>query len=253
MKYDLQKASLTKRISAFLFDFILWAMLIMGIALLLSAIFGYDSYNKTLDACYERYEKEYGVTLDISMEAYNKLTQEQLKAYEAANAALAKDTEAVYAYNMIINLTLVIGTLSILGAYLVLEFGVPLWFGNGQTLGKKIFSIAVMRTDGVKLAPLALFIRTVLGKFTVETMIPLLIVVMIVFGGLGLMGTIILGLILLLQVILMVTSGTNAMIHDKWANTVVVDMASQMIFGSELELIAYKEKAQAEKAARQDY
>ncbi len=250
---DLQKGSLTKRISAFLFDGILIVILILGIALLLSSVLNYNSYSQTLDACYEKYGQEFGVSVGITQEEYDQLEPAQKEAYEKANEALAKDTEAVYAYNMMINLMLVIGTVSILGAFLLLEFVVPLCFGNGQTLGKKIFSLAVMRIDGVKLNSVTLFVRTLLGKFTIETMIPLLLVLLILFGGIGILGTAILGLILLLQVIIMITSKTHALIHDKLANTVVVDAASQMIFGSELEMIAYKEKLHAEKSARQSY
>jgi hypothetical protein len=55
------------------------------------------------------------------------------------------------------------------------------------------------------------------------------------------------------QVILMIKTQTNSAIHDVLAKTVVIDVASQMIFESEEDLIAYKEKAHAEKAARQAY
>ena len=40
---------------------------------------------------------------------------------------------------------------------------------------------------------------------------------------------------------------------DKLANTVTVDLASQMIFNTEEDLIAYKQKIAAEKAAKQSY
>ncbi len=250
---DLQKASLTKRISAFLFDGIMVVIVVMGLALLLSSLLGYDGYMQQMEDCYARYEQAYGIKLDLTMEEFNKLTQEQLDAYKAANEAIGKDQEAIYAYNMVINLTLIIATVSILGAFLVWEFALPLFIGNGQTLGKKIFGIALMRIDGVKINTVSLFVRTVLGKFTLETMVPLLVLALIVMGSLGLTGSLVLLGILILEIVLMVTSRTNAMLHDKLANTVVVDMASQMIFGSELEMIAYKEKLHAEKAARQNY
>ena len=110
-----------------------------------------------------------------------------------------------------------------------------------------------MRVDGVKVVGPLMFIRTVLGKFTIETMIPIFIIMMIFFGSVGIEGTIILGLILLVQVVLMIKTQTNSAIHDILAKTVVIDVASQMIFDSEADLIAYKEKTHAEKAARQAY
>jgi len=247
MIFDLQKASMWKRISAFLFDFILLIIAVAGFAFLLSGVLGYDKHNAALNEAYAKYETEYGVTFDVSQEEYMQMSTEKQTAWNEAYQTLIKDKEAMYCYNMVINLTLVISSLAILFAYLVLEFFIPIKFGNGQTLGKKIFGVAVMRTDGVKVTAPLLFIRTILGKFTIETMIPVLICVMIFFNTIGIVGMIILGLILLLQIILMIITHTNSCIHDMLAKTVVVDMASQLIFETEEELIAYKNKVHAEK------
>lgn len=253
MIFDLQKASMWKRISAFLFDFILLTVVTVGVAFLLSNVLGYDRYNLALDNAYAKYEAEYGVVFDVSQEEYMQMSAEQQTVWNEAYQALIKDEEAMYGYNMVINLTLVISSLAILLGYLVLEFFVPIKFGNGQTLGKKIFGVAVMRTDGVKISSPLLFIRTILGKFTIETMIPVLICVMIFFNMIGIVGMLILGLILLLQIILLIVTHTNSCIHDLLAKTVAVDMQSQLIFETEEELIAYKNKVHAEKVARQTY
>ena len=45
----------------------------------------------------------------------------------------------------------------------------------------------------------------------------------------------------------------NALIHDKMADTVCVDLASQMIFPDRETMIDYKEKMHAEKVAREAY
>ena len=253
MIFDLQKASMWKRVSAFLFDFILLVIAVAGFAFLLSAVFGYDKHNTALDAAYAIYEAEYGVVFDISQEEFMQKSEAEQQVWNSAYQALIKDQEAMYSYNMVINLTLVISSLAILLAYLLLEFFVPVKFGNGQTLGKKIFGVAVMRTDGVKITAPLLFIRTILGKFTIETMIPVLICIMIFFNTIGIVGILILGLILLVQIILLITTHTNSCIHDVLAKTVAVDMQSQLIFDTEEELIAYKNKVHAEKVARQTY
>lgn len=253
MIYDLQKASMGKRISAFLFDGILLGTLAVAFAFLISVITGFDNYNSQLNAAYEKYEAQYGMTFDITYEEYNALTPEQSAVYEEAYNALSADEEAMSAYSMIVSLTLVITTFGILLAYAVLEFLIPLLFGNGQTLGKKIFSVGLMRTDGVKLTTFQLFVRTFLGKYTIETMIPVLILLMLYFGTIGIVGTaIILGL-LLLDVILIIATKTNSTIHDLLAVTVAVDISSQMIFRSSQDLIDYQKKVAAEKAARQVY
>ncbi len=253
MIYDLQKAGMWKRVSAALFDLILMGIAVVGFALLFSSIVGFDRHNTALNESYAAYEKEYGIVFDITQEAYNRMSEAEVAQYNSAYAALIADQDAMYSYNMVVNLTLVISTISILAAYLVMEFAVPLKLGNGQTLGKKIFGVAVMRTDGIRVTPPLLFIRTILGKFTIETMIPVLIVVMIFFNMIGIVGILILGLILLLQIILIAVTHTNSCIHDVLAKTVTVDFASQMIFENEEALLEYKKKVHAEKAARQVY
>ncbi len=250
---DLQKGSLTKRLSAFMLDFILVAMLAVGLALLLSWLLNYNSYFDTYFDRVDSYAQQYGVDFFASQEDKNAYTQEQQENYLAAEKAANSDPDIIYAYNMMISLGLTIFAGSIFLAFLLLEFLIPLKLGNGQTLGKKIFGIALMRTDGVKINGVSLFVRTLLGKYTVETMLPILVLILTVIGAMGLEGIIVVVGILVLQVVMMITSQTNAMIHDKLANTVVVDMQSQMIFGSELEQLAYKEKLHAEKAAKQEY
>ncbi len=253
MTNDLQKAGLSKRIAAFMLDGILLVILVTGVMSVLAWAFQYQSYVDTFYDGYDQYQKDYGVEFGITQEDYDKFTPEQKENFDKATEALNKDEKFVHAYNMMINLLLLIITLSVFAAYFLLEFLVPLKLGNGQTLGKKIFGIALMRVDSVKISSVLLFVRAILGKYTIGTMVPVMIIMMILVGQLGLLGTIILGLILLLQVIMMIVTRTNSAIHDLLANTVVVDMASQMIFGSELELITYKEQRQAEKAARQSY
>ena len=67
------------------------------------------------------------------------------------------------------------------------------------------------------------------------------------------MGLIVLGGIVLLQVILLGVSKTNSAIHDHLAGTVVIDIASQRIFDTTDDMIEYKKKIAAEKAAKQAY
>lgn len=249
MIYDLQKASPLKRASAWLLDIILLVILACGIGMVLSAALNYDQHSQTLAACYEKYEKEFGIDFDV----YSELTEEEQARYEAANAALQKDQEAMLAYSKVVNLSLTIVSLSILASYLTLEFGVPLLFGNGQTVGKKVFGIGLMRVDGVKVTPFALFVRTVLGKYTIETMIPVLMAMMIFIGLIGILGpAIILGL-LILQIALIVTSKTNSALHDHMAATVAVDLASQMIFNTPEDLMEYKKQVHAEQVKKQTY
>ena len=253
MRFDLQKASLGKRLPAWLLDAILLVVLATAVAALLSFAFGYNTYAQQLQDAYDKYETIYGVDFDLTQDAINNLTEEQTKIYEQAFEALNKDDGAVRAYTMVMSLTLAILSLSILVAYVLLEFVVPLWLGNGQTLGKKIFNIALMRPDGVKVTTFMMFVRTILGKYTFETMIPVLILTMMYFNMVGLEGTIVLGLLLLIQVVLLLIHRTRSVIHDLIACTVAVDNASQMMFDTPEALLEYQKRIHAEEAANSDY
>ena len=137
---------------------------------------------------------------------------------------------------------------------LVWEFIVPLFIKNGQTVGKKIFGVAVMRTNGVKITPVQLFVRSILGKYTFEIMLPVFSVILVVFGGAGIFGIIMLAVIFIAQAIsLIVTRRTRSALHDLLSDTVTVDLASQLIFDTEAELIKYKEEQHAKMVERSPY
>ena len=242
-----------KRIAAWIFDLILLSVLTVGFGTLLSNALGYDSYSVTLDSAYARYEGEYGITFDITAEEYETMSQEARQNYDAAYAALIADEDAVQAYNMMLNLSLIITTGALLMGILFWEFVIPLWLGNGQTLGKKIFGLCLVRNDGVRMNTMQLFTRTLLGKFTIETMIPVYILLMLYWGTTDLTGTMFLLTLLIGQVLCVCLTHSNSAIHDLLAGTVVVDMSSQNIFRSTEDLIEYQKREAAERAARQTY
>ena len=254
MIYDLQKADLWKRISAGIFDFIMLGIVAVGIAWGVSAILDYDSYTDGLNACYERYEQEYGIDLDIiGTEEYDKLPNEEKAKYESSEEKFKVDEEALYYHNMLINLMIVIIVISVLISYILTEFVVPLIFKNGQTLGKKIFGIAVMRYDCVKITPLLMFVRTVLGKCTIETLVPIMMLIMILAGTGGIFAILLVAILLIAQVVLVLVTRERTLIHDIMAQTAVVDLNSQMIFDTPEALLEYKQKLQEEKATKTQY
>lgn len=253
MTCDLQRANPWKRISAFLFDVILLAIACVLCGWVLSAVLGFDAHYATLMERYQAVADACGLDMSVMAQTYNTLTDAQRALVEQANAMLAADEIAVYAYGMVIQLSMLIVSFGVLIAYLLLEFVVPLLFQNGQTLGKKIFGVALMRNDGVKIGHVTLFVRTVLGKYAVETMIPAMAVLMLLFGNLNI---VVLGMVLIIivaQVVLFLTTKKHSLIHDLLADTVAVDMASQRIFDTRDDMIAYKAKLHAEKVAHQTY
>lgn len=251
--FDLQKANLLKRFTAFLLDGILLGILVVGIGCLLSVVLGYDAKYEALTDLYARYEDAYNVSLDISQEEYESMLPEDRAQYEEAYIALNQDGETQLVLAQVMQLSILILTFAFLISYMALEFVVPLLFKNGQTLGKKVFGIAVIRSDGVRITPILLLVRTLLGKFTVETMVPVLITFLLVFGGIGFTGTLVLLGMGILQIALVLCTQNHTPLHEVLSHTVSVDFASQMIFDTPEDMIRYKEEYAAKKALRDPY
>lgn len=251
MIYDLQKASILKRISAWLLDFICICIVAVGVAALVTVIADFDSsYNGYVELV-EKYSEKYGI--DLSKTLPEDASEEEKELYKVAYDEFAKDENANELYLRIVNVVFMSVTLGLFFAHLILEFIVPLILKNGQTIGKKVFSIGVMQITGVRINPFILFVRGVLGKYTVETMIPLLLVLMIFLGIGGLVMLIVIVAIVILQIALVIATKTNSLIHDALSSTVVVDMATQMIFDTKDDMISYKEEVSRSAAEKAEY
>jgi uncharacterized RDD family membrane protein YckC len=250
---SLQKANLGKRIIASIFDGILISILAVGILASLSGVFKSDDYLNKVNSAYAKYESKYEIKFQITSEEYNELSQEQKENWDEAYNELLADEDAMYAYNMWINLTLSLTTMSVLIGVVAVEFIVPLFFGNGQTLGKKIFGIALMHKESIKISNVQLFTRVVLGKFAIELMIPIYILMMMFFNSIGVVSIAILFVLAVVQIICFISSRSNSLLHDVLAGTVAVDMASQRIFDNKDALIEYTKKHHAQKANENVY
>lgn len=254
MTQDLQKASLFKRIFAGLFDGMIVVIIAIAIATLLTSVLGFEEQTRQLDGFYTKYETQFNTSLSYTAEEYEALSEQEKANLDAAYEALNADEEAVQLFNMLIHMILLTVTGSLLAATLLVELLMPLLLKNGQTLGKKTFGICLMRTDGVKVSAMQVFVRTVLGKFAVETMIPVYIGVRLLWGGgIDLVSLILVMALAIAQVISIFATRTNSLLHDLMAGTVAVDYASQQIFGSQQELIEHQKREAAERAAREIY
>lgn len=272
MIYDIQKASVTKRFAAFLLDIILIACLAVGFMALVAVICKYDTHYKTYTTIVtdtqkqviEEYKTSHGVDLGISKEDYDKLTaQEQEKfntvakeAGEELNKRLMQNETYVKESMLVLSFTLMMTTIGIFLSVFVLEFVFPLIFKNGQTIGKKVFSIAVMHTNGVRVRPFSMFVRAILGMYVFEIMVPVLVGIMMFFNILNIIiGTCVLVAILILQIAVFISTRntTKSFLHDLMARTVVVDLSSQMIFDSEEERLEFVKAEQRELEERNAY
>ncbi len=253
MALSIQKANFWKRISAYLFDTIVTVMIAVGIAALLSVALQYDKTNDELKSYYTEYEIQYGVDFDATQEELNELTEEQRANYDAAVKAFTKDARVLKVYQKAFFLSLVIVSIGLLLAIVAVHFIIPLFFKNGQTLGKKIFGVAIMRSNCVKVSNPVLFIRAVFGLYAIETMFPIALIMMLYFGLLGSVGAITVLLLCALQIGVLIATKHHAAIHDLLTDTVVVDVASQRIFQTQEEMLTFKQAEHAEETAKKEY
>ena len=253
MRFEIQRADFWKRISAFLFDIILLGIVIVGAAAAMSAILGYDKHMAVVEQVEKEYTEKYGVNTELTEEEMAALSAEERAIYDAYDEARQKDERLIIGYNLLFSMALAITSVSILIGYVVMELIVPIFFKNGQTLGKKIFGLAVVHTNGVRLHGQAHFVRSIIGKCLIEALVPAYFILMILFGSLGIVGLVVLVLMAGLQLFALVSTRTRSAIHDLISDTVVVDMASQMIFENADELIAYKTKIHEEMVNQKEY
>ena len=269
--FELKKIGIVKRASAWLLDAILLAVLSTGFIFIISLICNYSHEEQLATQYYDEWEdfrKEYigavaeyyGFTYEEDEESYIIKKNGEISSLEdvmiALDASKGEDVETAEAYNRYLSLTPVskvnaqyqyvysllfmMASLGVLFAYLVLEFVVPIFLKNGQTVGKKVFCIGLVHSNCVKISILSLFTRTLIGKYAIETMFPVLLIFLFFFGGMGLLAIILFAALILLNIVLFFATKNKTPIHDIFAMTVVVDIKLQMIFESEEELIATK-------------
>lgn len=239
---DVQKASVWKRASALLLDIIILAILATGFAYVISVITHYDRYDDKLQGYRDEIEEKYGLSLDISLEEYEQLTPEEQQNYNDMFDELNANQDAVYCYNVTVWLAILMVSLGILLATVISEFVVPIIFKNGQTIGKKCFQIGVVKNNSVRITTIQLFIRSFLGKYTIEIMVPILVIILLIFNQVGLIGIILLFALIIFQIVLLIATKYKTPIHDILAYTAVVDMQTQMIFDSDEQLLEYKKQ-----------
>lgn len=275
--FELKKIGFIRRASALLLDAILLAVLATGFMWIIDLISNFRGAWKTAGADWDAWEAfrteyvqdvadHYGytyvagdtisedtVTIEVDGQAQtsqvdvliqtllddenrNERMEEAYQAYKALKPFSVVGAESKYA----VALLSVLISIGVLLAYIILEFIIPIILKNGQTVGKKIFSICLVRPNCVKIPIIALFARTILGKYAIETMFPLLLVYLFIFSGLGITAIVLFAAMVLLNVILFFATKNRTPIHDIVSNTVAVDMKIQMIFASEEELAAKK-------------
>lgn len=251
--YNLQKASFWRRLASFLLDLICLTIIAVGASLIISLVTNYDSYNSKLNSYYEYYGELYGVEFGISSSEYEALTDEEKENLKEAYEAFNNDKEAIKAYSTVCNFIVIIPLIGLFTAFLVVDFIVPVILKNGQTLGKKLFGVCVVKKNCVEVTPVMMFIRTIIGKYAIETALPLAIVMLLYFGRLDFINLLLLMVYLIAQIVLLIFSKKHTLIHDLLAYTAVADMETQIIFKDEQERIAKLEEEHQKLANKSKY
>ncbi|MDE6617563.1 MAG: RDD family protein [Clostridiales bacterium] len=279
--FELRKTGIVRRASASLLDVILLVVLTTGFMFILSLICNYSDQEKLSNQYYGEWEdfrkthvaavaeyygydyqttgSEYTITKNGEKSSLDELmkTLGNSKGEDAATKAaydaslkLTPVDKVNWQYQYVYNLLFMMISVGLLLAFIVLEFILPLIFKNGQTVGKKVFGICLVRPNCVKITNLSLFARTILGKYAIETMFPVLLVFLFIFGGLGILALILLAALALLNIVLFFATKNRTLIHDLLAYTVAADMRTQMIFQTEDELVEKKALAHKELVAQ---
>lgn len=250
MIYDLQKASVLKRISAAILDLILVLIFATGAFFALSSILNYDSLMDDMGEHYDKYEETYKFEeqFDIRFEEITQADREKNKEldalYKEAYEVARNDKELLKTKSQIMSMTLLMLTSGILIAILINDFVIPLFLKNGQTVGKKLFGICLIMDDGTKVRKLPLFIRALLGKFTIETMLPFYAFYLLMFGtgSFTLVAFFLAVAMMIANILLIIIDKRNLLIHDAMAFTITVDKNSQMIFETKADMMKYIEE-----------
>lgn len=250
MVHDIQTAGMWKRISAALLDAVIFIVVMEALILLFSAALGFNTYLEKMDALEAKHFAASGIETALTQSEYDKLPEAEQEQYrlkvEVANRAYQNDPEVIEVYGKIVSVSWMMITFPILITFLILEFAIPLIFKNGQTVGKKVFGIAIMRIDCIKITPFMTFTRGMLGKCTFGTLIPIYLAMLVVFNMLGPVGVLACAALLIAQIIMFFLTKYHTPIHDKLAVTVAVDMNSQMIFDTPEERDEYFKRLSAE-------
>lgn len=198
-------AGLMKRFSSTLMDSVVIIIFSVLFVSILFSLTNFDYYNTELISYYDRYEDDIASILD--------------------------DDAACESYNVVIKLLCFNIALGILIAYIISEVLIPLLLPNGESIGKRIFGITIMRIDERKIGVGTLLLRGLISKYLIETVPVVFITLYALFFSSYVYLIIIPIAIVVLNVSLVIFRRDHRALHDMIAGTVVLekDHYSQMV------------------------
>ena len=238
---DFYKAKPLKRLAAYIIDLILLLIITASVAAGMFAAMDYQVYEEQFDQACQVYGEQFGVDLTASRADQAELSEEVQDKYLEAWEALNADAQAMDSIKEMLRITLLSAVAGFFAGYLILEVMIPLIFKNGQTVGKKLLGLCVMHKYHVRVGTMQIIYRAILGKYFLETLIPVVLLILSNYGVLGTTASLLLSVIAMTQGFIVMMSQANCGIHDKLFKTVVTDFKQQHIFDTLNERIDYEE------------
>ena len=224
MHQTLTYAPLKKRIPAALIDALL---VLLVTALLVWGLGALANYSAKIDRISEittQYELSHQVNFSITEEVYQSLPAEERARYDLAIDAMRRDPAMVDAYGDLTGSALWIVALSFFVALLGLEILLPLSFKKRGTLGKQLLGLSLAQADLTPVRTSTLLGRVLIGKYLIETMLPVLVLIMTAFEVIELpwIGILLLTLFALVQVLVIAGTRLHVPVHSLISGTVTV-------------------------------
>lgn len=244
--YGINKAGLIKRIAAFFLDFVIFALVTVGVCSLVLTITDYDGYREKLEEKYE-YHGVYepidpSIPLEEQVVGAFCVPEKEGDACSVAWYNFNTDEEAILLLHTCTSITLATSAVGVLAGVMVAYFLIPLLLKNGQTFGKKFMRLALINREGVRLRNINLFIRCLFGIYVVELMIPFYAILYIFSMSSGAIFALAIFLgIVVSNLFLLVGSKYGNLIHDLIGKTIVVEFDGQAIFDTVEELEKFKQ------------
>lgn len=237
--YSLNKASIIKRLAAWLLDAIVVVIIAVGFMLLTSVVIGYDKQITKLNEYYEKYDL-YVEDEDGNRDFCTLNPNNELDPCNVGWRKFGEDKDAVAQYEKVNTYSVIILSSGVVFGVMITYCILPLIFKNGKTLGKKIFSIALITDDEIRVTPRCIFIRSLFGNFLVITMIPILLIFTGMTSGGGLLYTLGALVIIIGNIGSVIFTKNHQNIPDLIAKTIPVDATCQIIVDTKEELSELK-------------
>lgn len=248
---DFHKAKPIKRLAAYLIDLIMLVAITAGVWIAMYSAMDYNTYVQEFQGYIDEYAQKHGVDLSIPSNEIQNYPEEVQEKYNEALLDLNDNKEAMASYAQRFKIDILAAMVGFFVAYLILEVMIPLILKNGQTVGKKIMGLCVMHKYHVRVGAMQIIYRSILGKYFIETMIPVGMLLLKNYGVLGTTASLIMAVIAMTQGFIVLMSQANCGIHDKLFHTVVADFKKQYIFDSWNERFDFQEAYDKEMAERE--